>query len=93
MIRLLLCLVMSISVPTGLLGLLRWVYGVQARRFNDRVAREFLQDWHERLDLLDPARRKQATAAPPTNILEAQTMVEPSRLWMRGGAAQPTSRL
>jgi hypothetical protein len=93
MIRLLLSVITSICVTTGLLALMRWVFGVQARRFNDRVARDFLADWQGRLELLDPAERERVMAAPPANVLEAMTMVEPSRAWRRGSVDRPTSRI
>ena len=93
MIRLLMSVIMSICVTTGLLALMRWVFGVQARRFNDRVARDFLADWQGRLDLLDPAERERLMAVPPANVLEAMTLVEPGRSWRRNTDGRPASRI
>ena len=48
-------------------------YRLHVRRFNDRVARDLLDDWQGQLALAEPAGRERMAAAPPPSVLTAMT--------------------
>jgi hypothetical protein len=52
-------------------GLVAVIYRWQARRFNSSVAKELLDDWEQRLELLDDAERRHAELSPPSNVVAA----------------------
>jgi hypothetical protein len=60
----------TVALLTGIC-LVAAIYRWQARRFNSSVANELLDDWEQRLELLDDAERKHARLSPPPNVVAA----------------------
>jgi hypothetical protein len=71
MVRDALAVLLTVAVFVGggcaLAATFRW----QVRRFNRAVATDPLNDWQERLELLDDEQRRRALLSPPANVVAA----------------------
>ena len=60
-----------VVVFAGGLFALAALFRMQVRRYDRVVSAELLDDWHARLQLLDPAESERAALSPPANVLAA----------------------
>jgi hypothetical protein len=62
---------LCLATMAGLLFVLSLLVKLQVRSFNSVVAADRLDDWELHLELLEPAERERARAAPPAAVLGA----------------------